>query len=323
MLRWLNHVPRAEARAAVISMAAGVFLLLIKSAAYFITGSSAIFADALEGTVNVAAAMFATYALILAHRPADADHPYGHGKVEFFSAAVEGSMILIAAVGAAVMAVATLIRGLPIHPAQLGVGVGMMAFALLVNALTGLHLVRVGQRASSLTLEADGRHLMSDAVTTAVALAGLMTVKLTGLPIADPLAAMAVSFYIGWIGIGLIRRSAAGLMDQQDAADAATLRRILDSHIGPAGAEPRICSYHKLRHRHTGRYHWVEFHIMVPGWWEVQRGHDVASTIEYEIENALGEGNATAHIEPCVAEECANCSSLGGNPKSEVGNPSK
>ncbi len=72
-------------------------------------------------------------------------------------------------------------------------------------------------------------------------------------------------------------------------------------------AEPRICSYHKLRHRHAGRYHWVEFHIMVPGWWEVQRGHDVASTIEYEIENALGEGNATAHIEPCVADGCENC----------------
>ncbi len=316
MFRWLNHVPRAEARAAIISIAAGVFLLLIKSAAYFITGSSAIFADALEGTVNVAAAMFATYALILAHRPADVDHPYGHGKVEFFSAAVEGSMILIAAGGAAVMAVATLIRGAPIHSEQLGIGVGMMTFALLVNALTGWHLIRVGQRASSLTLEADGRHLMSDAVTTAVALAGLLIVKLTGRPIADPLAAMAVSLYIGWIGIGLIRRSTAGLMDQQDAADAATLRRILDSHVGPAGAEPRICSYHKLRHRHTGRYHWVEFHIMVPGWWEVQRGHDVASAIEYEIENTLGEGNATAHIEPCVAEGCANCGSAGG--KSEI-----
>ena len=268
MFRWLNHVPRAEARAAIISIATGFFLLGIKAVAYFITGSSAIFADALEGTVNVVAAMFATYALILAHRPADEDHPYGHGKVEFFSAAVEGSMILVAAAGAAVMAVATMIRGVPIHAEQLGVGVILMSVALVVNALAGLHLIRVGQRTSSLTLEADGRHLMSDAVTTAVALGGLLTVKLTGLPIADPLAAMAVSFYIGWIGVGLdskIDREPDGSGGRRRRRDAAG--RILDSHVGPDGAEPRICSYHKLRHRHAGRYHWVEFHIMVPGWW--------------------------------------------------------
>jgi cation diffusion facilitator family transporter len=307
MFRWLNHVPKAEARAAIISMAAGLFLLAIKSVAYFITGSSVIFADALESTVNVAAAIFATYALVLAHRPADDDHPYGHGKVEFFSAAVEGSMILIAAAGAAVMAVATLIRGAPIQSEKLGIGVCIMTFALIINALAGLHLIRVGRQASSLTLEADGRHLMSDAVTTAVALTGLLIVKLTGLPIADPLAAIAVSLYIGSTGIRLLRQSAAGLMDEQDTADAAAFRRILDSHIGPTGSTPHICSYHKLRHRHTGRYHWVEFHIMVPGWWPVQRGHEVASTIEYEIENALGEGNATAHIEPCVRPDCPNC----------------
>ena len=307
MLRWLNQVPKAEARAALISMAAGIFLLAIKSVAYFITGSSVIFADALESTVNVAAAVFATYALVLAHRPADEDHPYGHGKVEFFSAAVEGSMILIAAAGAAVMAIATLIRGAPIQSEKLGIGVSIMTFALIINALAGLHLIRVGRKASSLTLEADGRHLMSDAVTTAVALAGLLTVKLTKLPIADPLAAIAVSLYIGSTGIRLLRQSAAGLMDEQDTADAAALRRILDSHIGPTASEPHICSYHKLRHRHTGRYHWVEFHIMVPGWWPVQRGHDVASTIEFEIENALGEGNATAHIEPCAGQDCPNC----------------
>ena len=84
-------------------------------------------------------------------------------------------------------------------------------------------------------------------------------------------------------------------------------RRILDSHIGPTGCEPRICSYHKLRHRHSGRYHWVDFHLVVPGWWDIERGHRVASTIEYEIEQALGEGNATAHVEPCVQDQCENC----------------
>jgi cation diffusion facilitator family transporter len=170
-------------------------------------------------------------------------------------------------------------------------------------------LIRVGKSASSLTLEADGRHLISDAITTAVALAGLVIVKLTAMRAADPLAAIAVSLYIGWTGIGLIRRSAAGLMDEQDTSDTTILSQILNSHLGPNGKEPKICSYHKLRHRHTGRYHWVDFHIMVPGQWPVKRGHEVASAIEFEIENALGEGNATAHIEPCETSGCANCDS--------------
>ena len=111
---------------------------------------------------------------------------------------------------------------------------------------------------------------------------------------------------------GLIRRGAAGLMDEQDVADDAMLRGIIESHLGPKGKQPLFCSYHKLRHRHSGRYHWVDFHIMVPGDWDIDRGHRVASAIEYEIELALGEGNATAHVEPCRASECAAC---GASPK--------
>ncbi|HWB53633.1 MAG TPA: cation transporter dimerization domain-containing protein, partial [Tepidisphaeraceae bacterium] len=101
--------------------------------------------------------------------------------------------------------------------------------------------------------------------------------------------------------------SAQGLMDQQDLADEAMLQKILDTHVGPAGRDPKICSYHKLRHRHSGRYHWVDFHIMLPADWSVRQGHDAASAIEFEIENALGEGNATAHIEPCIDPNCAQC----------------
>ncbi len=96
-------------------------------------------------------------------------------------------------------------------------------------------------------------------------------------------------------------------MDEQDVADQRLLRKILDSHVGPNGVEPRICSYHKVRHRHSGRWIWVDFHIMVPAWWDVLRGHEVASRIEYEIEQALGESNATAHVEPCVGKDCPNC----------------
>jgi cation diffusion facilitator family transporter len=306
-MRRFRHIPRAEAIALLVSLGVGVLLLAIKFGAYYLTGSNAIFADALEGIVNVAAAGFAMYALMLAHQPADADHPYGHGKIEFLSAGFEGGMILLAAALAIGKAADTLLRGLPLRVEGLGLGVVLMAIALVMNAAVGLFLIRTGKRLSSITLEADGRHLITDAVTSSVAVVALVLVRLTGWTHLDPIAAIAAALYIAFTGVGLLRRSAAGLMDQQDVDDAAMLRRILDSHVGDRGSEPHICSYHKLRHRHSGRYHWVDFHMMVPAHWDIEQGHRAASAIEYEIEQALGEGNATAHVEPCAAAGCSMC----------------
>ncbi len=317
MNRWF-HVPRAEAIAATISVAVGILLLAIKFAAYFITGSTAIFADAMEGIVNVAASSFAVYALMLAHQPADREHPYGHGKIEFFSAGFEGGMILLAAGVSIAKAIDTLIHHQTLQTGSLALGSLLMTVALLVNGGIGTYLIRTGRQNSSLTLEADGHHLMTDAITSTVALSALIFVRMTGWAAADPIAAILVSIFIAWTGVGLVRRSAAGLMDQQDYDDEAMLRRILDSHIGPMGAEPRICSYHKLRHRHSGRYHWVDFHMMVPGDWNIESGHRAASAIEYEIEQALGEGNATAHVEPCAEESCPTCTETGRKPQAKL-----
>ena len=143
--------------------------------------------------------------------------------------------------------------------------------------------------------------------TSIIVITALVAVKLTGWPFLDPLAALIVAGYLAYLGIHLLGTSAAGLMDQQDIADGKLLRGILDSHLAPTGKQPQICSYHKLRHRHSGRYHWVDFHIMVPASWDVKHGHEVASAIEYEIEQALREGNATAHVEPCVESSCNSC----------------
>jgi cation diffusion facilitator family transporter len=173
--------------------------------------------------------------------------------------------------------------------------------------LLGWHLIRTGKRQSSLTLVADGKHLLTDAVTSVAAIAGLGTARLTGWAWADPIAAVVVSGYVAMTGLGLVRHSIAGLMDQQDMGDEKLLREILGAHIGTTGKEPQICGYHKLRHRHSGRYHWVDFHIQVPARWTVAQGHDAATRIEREIQDALGEGNATAHIEPCSDVECARC----------------
>ena len=302
----LRHVPRPEATAAAISVAVSILLLVIKFIAYYATGSAAIFSDALESIVNVVASIVAAWSLFLAHQPADEQHPYGHGKVEFLSAGFEGGMILLAAAVIIQRAIEEMIQGPGIHKVDLGLLLVFIAGA--INGGVGLYLVRAGKRGGSATLEADGRHLLTDAVTSAgVVIALLIMWFRPTWTWADPIGAVVVAIYIAFTGLHLLSESAAGLMDRQDVRDEKLLRGILDSHIGPAGKEPRICSYHKLRHRHSGRYHWVDFHIMVPSNWDIARGHTTASAIEYEIEQAIGEGNATAHVEPCVDEACAQC----------------
>jgi cation diffusion facilitator family transporter len=296
---------RFERRAAVVSLSVGIALLAIKFAAYFLTGSAAIFSDALESIVNVLASGFALFSIILAHAPADESHPYGHGKIEFLAAGFEGGMIILAAVVIAAEAVVHLYHR--VEPEQINFGLVLIVIAMIVNGAAGLYLISTGRRHGSLTLEADGKHLMADAITSAAVLVALAIVKLFNFPLADPIAALLIAIYITIMAIGLLRRSAAGLMDEQDLADAAIISRILDSHIGPAGKDPRICSYHKLRHRHSGRYHWVDFHLVVPANLTIDQGHRIASQVEYEIEQAIGEGNATAHVEPCISKECSSC----------------
>ncbi|HTW93540.1 MAG TPA: cation diffusion facilitator family transporter [Tepidisphaeraceae bacterium] len=295
----------SETRAIQLSLAAGIILLGIKSWAYFITRSQAIFSDALENVVNVLASAFALYAITLSHRPADKEHPYGHGKVEFLSAGFEGGMILLAAliIGAqAILAIAH-------HktPTDLDFGLILVAIAMVANGAVGGYLWLHGLRSGAIVLEAEGMHLASDAITSAAVLIALGLVRLTGQEWIDPAAAIGVAIYIIWLGWGLVRRSSEGLMDKQDAADTVLLRTILESHMGPSGREPHICSFHKLRHRHSGRYHWVDFHMRVPRTWDIEKAHAAASAIEYEIEQALGDGDATAHIEPCEQADCPRC----------------
>ncbi|HVT89728.1 MAG TPA: cation diffusion facilitator family transporter [Tepidisphaeraceae bacterium] len=297
-----DNLANRERRAASLSLMVGVLLSIIKFGAYIMTGSAVVFSDALESIVNVLASGFALYAIILAHTPADRDHPYGHGKIEFLAAGFEGGMIVFAALIILWEAVQKLMQRHGVN--KLGLGLLLIAATGMVNGITGFYLIRMGRRSGSITLEADGKHLLTDFVTTMVVLASLGLIWLSGLNWIDPVAAILIAVYLFWTAKGLLRHSAAGLMDEQDRDDDSRIRRILDSHLAPAGKSPQICSYHKLRHRHSGRYHWIDFHIMVPAHWNIQQSHNVASAIEYEIELALGEGNATAHVEPCQDSDC-------------------
>jgi cation diffusion facilitator family transporter len=303
----LKNIPRAEYLAISVSLGVGIALLVIKFVAYFMTESAAIFSDALESIVNVMASSVAFYCLVLAHRPADAEHPYGHGKVEFISASFEGGMILLAAVAILAKGIDDLVHTPTIRANRLDVGMALMAVALVVNGLVGLNLIRIGRKQDSMTLVADGKHLMTDSLDSVAALIGVGIVRVTGWTAADPITALLIAGYIGWMGVGLLHNSLGGLMDRQSLADDHLLKKILDSHVGPSGAAPQICSFHKLRHRHSGRVHWIDFHIRVPAILHVREGHAIATAIENEVCQALGEANAIAHVEPCTTQDCAVC----------------
>lgn len=300
-------VHRIERRAALLAIVVSVALLIAKFVAYFLTGSAAIFSDAMESIVNVVAAGVAFLVLRIAHSPPDASHPYGHGKAEFLSAALEGGMICAAASAILLKAIHDF-QTPELKLDNLGTGIAITIVGGLTNAGVGLFLIRLGRRTGSVTLAADGQHLLSDFVTSVGAIAALVIVKLTGYHEADPIVALLMAAYLVFIGARLLMQSVDMLMDKQDPEDEKLLMRILTSHVGERATQPRICSFHKLRHRHTGRYHWVDFHALFPPMTDVQHAHDIASAIEGEIEQALGEADATAHIEPCGG--CERCAAL-------------
>ena len=290
--------------AALISLTVGVSLLVVKFTAYFITESTAIYSDAVESIANVLGSAVAFYALSVAHRPADEDHPWGHGKVEFLSAGFEGGLILLAAVFIVIRTADALWTGKLLREQSLDYGLLLVVFAMLVNGGVGLMLLRTGRKRGSMILEADGKHLLSDVITSAGVLIALVIVKLTGWKYLDPIAALAMAGYIGWMGTRLIRKAASGLMDEQNPEHDRRVRAILDAHVGPGGLTPRICSYHKLRHRRNGRYLWVDFHVNVPAQTTIKEAHALASAIEREIEQAFGEARATTHVEDCKDQGC-------------------
>ena len=216
---------RVRLRAGLISLAVSVVLLGAKYVAYRLTGSTAILSDALESIVNVVAAVFALGGLLFAGRPADRNHPYGHGKIEFFSAAFEGGLIAFAAVLIIYEVVLSLLRGVEVR--QLEAGLGIVLGAGLVNLLLGVFLVRTGRRHSSLTLVADGQHVLSDFWTSIGIVAGLVLVRVTGLAWLDPVVAALVALNLMWTGARLVRQAAGGLLDEEDTA---LLDRLLASY---------------------------------------------------------------------------------------------
>ncbi len=281
-----------------LSIAAALTTIALKSYAYWLTGSVGLLSDALESLINLAAALIALIALMIAAKPPDRQHAYGHEKIEYFSSGAEGVLILLAACGIMLAAWERLQHPQPIR--QLDVGLAVSFVASLINLAVALILVRVGKRRHSITLEADGRHLMTDVWTTAGVIAGVGSIAVLewlghpGWDILDPIIAMLVALNIVGTGVGLMRRTFAGLMDvAMSTREQQAITQILDEFARQNGVD-----YHALRTRYAGTRRFMSVHILVPGEWSVQRGHDLLERIESKISNEFDSIDIDTHLEP-------------------------
>ena len=278
-------------RFAWLSIAAALATILLKSGAWWLTGSVGLLSDAIESLVNLAGALMALWMLTIAAQPADDDHFYGHGKAEYFSSGFEGLLILVAAIGIGWAAVERLLQ--PQALEQVGVGLGISVIASVINLLTALVLLRAGREHRSITLEADAHHLLTDVWTSVGVILGVAAVWLTGWLWLDPLLALLVAANIIWTGVRLVSRSAAGLMDAALATDQqAALAAVMETH------RRQGIDFHALWTRQAGARVFISVHVLVPGRWTVKEGHDLVERIEAEMRAALPHAHVLTHLEP-------------------------
>jgi len=280
---------------------AGAALMAVKFIAWRATHSNAVLSDALESIVNVVAGGFALYSLVLSAKPRDRDHPYGHGKVEFISAGIEGGLVVLAGGFIIWRAIVALVEGQELR--ALDTGIVLIAFTGAANLAMGLALRRRGRRARSITLEAGGAHLLSDAWSTAALLAGLVAIRFTGLVWLDSVLAIAFALYIIATGLRVFRRSVAGIMDEADMTVAAEVVAILES-----GRRPDWVDIHNFRVIAYGSTLHIDLHATLPWYYPLERAHRQISAIEALVRQRSGRPvELFVHMDPCVPASCAIC----------------
>lgn len=279
-------------RLAALSIPIACFIFLLKYCAYYLTDSVALYSDALESVVNIAAAAAAWWAISISRKPADSNHPFGHHKAEYFSAVFEGILIILAAAMIIMQAWHALQNPAhSLHQPLPGLAVNLLAAA--VNAAWAFILIRAGKKSRSPALEADGRHLVSDVITSFGVLIGLAAALLTGWTILDPLLALAVAGQIVLQGFHVLYNSAQGLMDAGlDEKETEQIRRLISAHADGA------LEAHDLRSRLAGRLTFIEFHLVVPSAMTVGKAHKICDRVEQALQKELGYAHIIIHIEP-------------------------
>lgn len=278
-------------RYAWISLIIAVGVIALKVSAYILTNSISLLSDALESIVNVLGATAAIWALSVAERPPDEEHAYGHDKAEFFSSGFEGALIMMAAIGISGTAIYRLIYPVPIESDWIGIGLAITTS--IINFALAKWLFSAAKKHESIALEADAHHLMSDVITSLVVVAGVILVGITQWQWLDPLMAFVVGLNIVRMGWELIRRSLDGLLDPAlSTSEQATLHAVLDSFT------TEDVSFHAVRTRKSGIRRFVSMHLLVPGDWTVQRGHELSEKLEDALHEAMPNLHVLTHLEP-------------------------
>jgi cation diffusion facilitator family transporter len=290
-----NNLQVNLAKFAWMSIIVSVVVFGMKMAAWWATGSVGLLSDALESTVNIVAAVVALFALRTAMKPADAMHHFGRGKAEYFSASIEGFMILLAALIIVYTAIERIIT--PRDLEQIGWGLTISTVAAVINGGTALILLRAGKLHRSPVLVADGKHLMTDVWTSVGVIVGVGLVVVTGWNRLDGIVALAVGLNIIVTGVNLLRTSTAGLMDKAlSDEDHLKIVKVLTKY------ESEEVKFHELQTREAGRQRFVSMHVLVPGAWTIQKGHDLSENLEADIIAELPDTIITTHVEPLEDE---------------------
>ncbi|RKY90515.1 MAG: cation diffusion facilitator family transporter [Ignavibacteriae bacterium] len=299
---------KLKKKAAWISLSIGIGMFFAKVGAYFVTGSTAIFSDAAESVVHVLATSMALYSIILSSKPADESHRYGHGNVEFFSAGIEGMLILIAAIVIIYQAVSNIIIGSELK--SLNTGALVIAAAGIINLVLGNYLIRTGKKTNSLTLIADGKHVLTDSVTSLGVMVGIILVIFTDYVILDPIMAIIIALNILYTGYRLIRESIGGLMMETDPEIIENISQILS-----VSRKDHWIDVHELRYWQSGDTVFIDFHLILPYFFTIEQSHKDEKNIEEKLEKVfsnLPAGQAGSqikiHFDYCVTELCKFCS---------------
>lgn len=288
-------------KAALISVVASAAILILKVGAYKITGSAAVLSDALEGIVNVVASLVALFVIRFASQPADEEHPYGHGKAEYFSAAFEGGLIFFAALMIIAESAKALIYKEPVQKLEMGLLV--IGFAAILNLLLGLYLKNAGRKHHSEALQASGAHVLSDVYTTLGIMVGLGLVIMTGITWLDPLIAIIVGAHLAYSGFKIVTSSWGGLLDETDKEVLASLAQSIDKC-----RKSGIIDIHHLRVIRSGSFHHVDAHIVVPEYWDILKAHNETHDFEAEVVGSYAvSGEIAFHIDPCKRSFCEVC----------------
>jgi cation diffusion facilitator family transporter len=291
-MKHLSPTQRAAlTRFAWLSIAAALATIALKSTAYLLTGSVGLLSDAVESLVNLVGALVALAMLTIAARPPDDEHTFGHSKAEYFASAIEGILILGAAAAISFTAIDRLIHPRPLE--QIGIGLLVSTVASVINLVVARVLLKAGKKYESITLEADGKHLMTDVWTSVGVIGGLIVVAISGWTVLDPIVALLVAVNIIWTAIDLLRRSVNGLMD---AALPDAEQQIIETVM--AQYRTKQVNFHALRTRQAASRRFVSVHILVPGKWTVHDAHHLAEDFESDLRAALGDAIIQTHLEP-------------------------